>query len=220
MVHPERKLKLLTAFCEAFTRFNQVIIIELMNISNTQIVKTRISLRKENGLILVGKNTIAKLAIRLLTSDDDKDKDFYTLQQKYGKRPGLGKLIEQIKGKVGFVFCDKSYIEIKAIIEREIVKSPAKPGIIAPQEVVIPAGPTNVDPGRIGDFSRIGMQTKTVRGAIEITKDFNLCKKGEIVTETVSQMCRLLNIIPFHYALSIKVVYLEGCIIPNELLDV
>ena len=219
MSYPERKAKLLTAFLEAFTRFDQSIIVDLMNISTEQIVKTRISLRNENGLVLIGKNTIARLAIKILTTNDDPTADYYPQQQKYGKKPSIAPLSEHIKGKIGFVFCDKSYVELKNIIEKEKIKMPAKAGVIAPVEVVLPAGPTFLDPGRIGEFQRLGIQTKINKNAIEINKDFKLCGKGEIVSETTSQMCRLLNIIPFEYAMALRVVLLNGQIIPSELIQ-
>ena len=219
MSYPERKNKLLIAFLEAFTRFDQAIIVDLMNISTEQIVKTRISLRNENGLVLIGKNTIARLAIKILTTRDDPSADYYSHQQKYGKKPSVAPLSEHIKGKIGFVFCDKSYVDLKNIIEKEKIKMPAKAGVIAPVEVVLPAGPTFLDPGRIGEFQRLGIQTKINKNAIDINKDFKLCGKGEIVSETTSQMCRLLNIIPFEYAMALRVVLLHGQIIPSELIQ-
>lgn len=217
--YPERKTKLLTAFLEAFTRFDQIIIVDLMNISTEQIVKTRISLRQENGLVLIGKNTIARLAIKILTTDDDPKASYYKYQQKYGKRPQLKVLSEHVVEKIGFVFCEKSYVEMKAIIEKEKIKMPAKAGVIAPVDVVLPAGPTFLDPGRIGEFQRLGIQTKINKNAIEINKDFRLCSKGEIVSETTSSMCRLLNIIPFEYAMALKTVLLNGHIIPEDLIQ-
>jgi len=219
MSYPERKTKLLTTFLEAFTRFDQVIVVDLMNISTEQIVKTRVSLRNENGVVLIGKNTIAKLAIKILTSDDDPKAEYYEQQKKYGKKPNLAVLSQHIKGKLGFVFCDKSYVELKNIIEKEKIKMPAKAGVIAPVDVVIPAGPTFLDPGRIGEFQRLGIQTKINKNAIEINKDFKICGKGEIVSETCSSMCRLLNIIPFEYAMALKTVLLNGQIIPEELIQ-
>jgi large subunit ribosomal protein LP0 len=219
MSYPERKTKLLTTFLEAFTRFDQVIVVDLMNISTEQIVKTRVSLRNENGVVLIGKNTIAKLAIKILTTDDDPKAEYYEQQKKYGKKHNLAVLSQHIKGKLGFVFCDKSYVELKNIIEKEKIKMPAKAGVIAPVDVVIPAGPTFLDPGRIGEFQRLGIQTKINKNAIEINKDFKICGKGEIVSETCSSMCRLLNIIPFEYAMALKTVLLNGQIIPEELIQ-
>lgn len=220
MVYPERKVRLLNAFCEAFKRFDQVIIIDLMNISTEQIVKTRLHLRKENGIILIGKNTISSLAIKILTSDDDPKASYYELQKKHGKKPDLEKLLPFIKGKIGFVFCDKSYIEMKPVIEKETIKMPAKSGIIAPCDVWLPAGPTFLDPGKIGEFQRLGIQTKTVKSALEITKDYKLCSKGEIVSETVSSMCRLLSIIPFEYSMKLIYVMFNKQILDEKVISI
>jgi len=46
---------------------------------------------------------------------------------------------------------------LKPIIEKEIIKMPAKEGIVAPADVWVRVGPTYQDPGKIGDFQRIGI---------------------------------------------------------------
>ena len=220
MAYPERKTRLLTAFLDAFTRFDQAIVVGLINISTEQIIKTRMSLRTENGIILIGKNTIAKLAIRILTTPDDPNADYFPYQQKYGKRPQLAALLPHVVGKIGFVFCEKSYVDVRPMIEKESVRMPAKAGALAPSDVWIMAGPTSIDPGRIGDFQRLGISTKTAKLAIEIIKDFKLCSKGDIVSETVAAMCKMLNIIPFQYAMALELVYLNGHIIPQEVIQI
>lgn len=40
-----------------------------------------------------------------------------------------------------------------------------------------------------------------------------------MVTETVSHMCRLLNIIPFEYAMELQFVFDKGQIIPQEIIQ-
>lgn len=49
-------------------------------------------------------------------------------------------------------------------------------------------------------------------------KDFLLCEKGQVVTETVAHMCRMLNIIPFEYAMELKYVFRDGQIIPEDVI--
>lgn len=220
MAYPAHKVKVLNDFLEYFTRFKQIIVVDLINISTKQIVNTRMSLRKTNSIILVGKNNLAKLAIKILTTPDDKDSENYELQKKYGKRMDLVSLNEKIVGKIGFVFSDLSYIEMKELIEKEKVKTTAKIGMIAPSDIVIPAGPTSLDPGRIIEFQRLGILTKINKNAIEITKDFSLCKKDDIVTATVSSMCKILNIVPFEFSMSLKLVFLDGVIIPQEVIQI
>lgn len=219
VTYPKRKLKILNLFLDAFNRFDQVILVDIMNISTQQITKTRQALRETSSLMIVGKNTLAKLAIRILTEKLEPSHDNYELQQKYTLKPELKNLIPYVRNKIGFIFSEISYVELKPIIEREIMKMPAKAGIIAPSDVWLRTGPTHQDPGKIGEFQRVGVQVKAIKGSLEIVKDMKLCSKGDIVTESVSFMCRMLSIIPFEYAMTLKFVYASGNIIPEEIIN-
>ena len=217
--YPKRKTKILNLFLDAFSRFDQVILVDIMNISTAQIVKTRIALRDTNSVMIVGKNTLAKLAIRILTQKLDASHENYELQQKYTMKPELENLLPYVKNKVGYIFSETSYVDIKPIVEKEIMKVAAKAGIIAPSDVWLRTGPTYQDPGKIGEFQRVGVQVKAVKGSLEIIKDMKLCSKGDLVTESVSFMCRMLGIIPFEYAMTLKFVYTNGNIIPEEIIN-
>lgn len=219
MVYPERKVNVLKKFLDAFTTYDQVIIVDLNNISTEQITKTRVNLRKEKSMVLIGKNSIVKVAIGILTNQGEVKAEGKAYQKQYPARPDLVNLLPHIEGKIGYVFSHKSYTEIKPIVEREAVKVPAKAGVIAQCDVIVPAQQTNIDPGKILEFQRIGMQVKTNKSALEITKDHKLCSKGELVSETVSSMCRMLGIIPFEYALKIRKVFVNGNIIPEEVIN-
>lgn len=219
MVYPERKVNVLKKFLDAFTTYDQVILVDLNNISCEQITKTRIALRKEKSIVLVGKNSIVKIAISILTGNDKINEESKGYRKQYKQRPDLVKLLPEIQGKIGYVFSHKSYSEIKPIVEKEAVKVPAKPGVIAQCDVVVPAQQTNIDPGKIVEFQRIGMQVKTNKSSLEIVKDHKLCSKGELVSETVSSMCRMLGIIPFEYSLRMQKVFLNGNVIPEEVIN-
>lgn len=217
--YPDRKVNVLKKFLDAFTTYDQVIIVDLNNINADQITKTRINLRKEKSMVLIGKNSIVKVAIDILTREDDPQWANNHYQKQYSKRPQLKHLLPHVKEKIGYVFSHKSYSEIKPVVEKEAVKVPAKPGVVAQCDVIVQPQQTNIDPGKIVEFQRIGMNVKTNKSALEIIKEHKLCGKGEIVTETVSSMCRLLGIIPFEYSLKMKKVYLNGTVIPEEVIN-
>lgn len=219
MVYPVRKVKVLEQFLDALTTFDQIIIVDLNNISTEQITKTRVALRKEKAKVLVGKNSIVQVAIKILTTPDDTNSENYHYQQKYGKKMELTNLLPLVTGKIGYVFSDKPYSELKPIIEKEAVKVPAKVGSFAQCDIIIPPQQTALDPGKIMEFQRVGIQVKTNKSALEIIKEFKLCEKDAIVTETVAAMCRLLNIIPFEYCLKLKNVYLAGSLIPENYIN-
>lgn len=219
MVYPQRKVSVLEKFIDAFSRYQQIMIVDLNNISTDQITKTRRAIRLQKGLVLVGKNSIVRIAVKVFTEDIDKKHEAHKYQKNVTRKPELKNLLSLLKGKICFVFSDKPFSEIKPIVEKEAVKVPAKPGTIAPADIIIQPQQTSIDPGKIIEFQRIGMTVKTNKSALEITKEFKLCGKGELVTETVSAMCRLLNIIPFEYAMRMKSVYIAGEIIPEEFIN-
>lgn len=218
MVYPERKQRLLNNYLECFSKFDQVIIVDLLNISTEQILKTRLALRKLGGTIIIGKNSIARLTVRILTGTAGPE--YADLAKKYGSKPDLKNLMPYLVDKIGFIFSERSYVELKPVIENEKIKMPAKAGITAPSSIIIPAGPTHQDPGKIGEFQRMGINVKAIKGTLELVKDHKLIEEGEIVSETVSAMCRMLGIIPFEYAMELKYVYLNSQIIPKSVIKI
>ena len=106
-----------------------------MNISTTQITKTRNKINARGGTLIIGKNKIAIKAIQVLTEDIPKTSTLYQYSQGVTKKPQLKNLIPYMVSKQGFVFSDDSYLDLKPILEEEIEKSVAKAGQIAPCEI-------------------------------------------------------------------------------------
>lgn len=44
------------------------------------------------------------------------------------------------------IFTNGDLGEVKACLDAEVRESPAKPGMMAPKDVSVPAGPTGLDP--------------------------------------------------------------------------
>ena len=53
------------------------------------------------------------------------------------------------------------------LIKFQLLKS----GAFAPVDVIIPAGPTGLDPGQTAFFQAVNIGTKIARGSIEIVND-------------------------------------------------
>lgn len=49
-------------------------------------------------------------------------------------------------GKVGLIFSQEPAFELKSVIESNKLDTPAKVGVLAPNDVTIPAGATGLDP--------------------------------------------------------------------------
>lgn len=51
-----------------------------------------------------------------------------------------------MKGKLGLVFSDAPIFELRPLIESNKLETVAKVGVTAPIDVVVPPGPTGMDP--------------------------------------------------------------------------
>lgn len=149
------------------------------------------------------------------------DAEDYEYFRKYGAPiPALEKLSELCHKKVGLIFTDEPVYELKPMIEGNKIDTAAKVGVIAPCDVVIPPGPTGLDPSQISFFHALKISTKIQKGQIEITKDFKVCEKGRAVTNSEATLLQKLNIKPFAYGMEILSVYDDGSILSPEVISI
>jgi len=86
--------------------------------------------------------------------------------------------------------------------------------------VTIPAGPTNLDVGKVQIFQKLNVPTKAVKNMLEIQKDIHIIKKGEKVTATGSELCRLLGLKPFQYRLEMKKIWMNGAVLEEDMINI
>merc|ERR1712226_1403902 len=218
---PERKQNLVRRLCECFTNFNQIIMVQLDNVSTNQIHKARLALRDSSnkGEMIIGKNTLIKKALKFKTETPEPGHQDYDDHKNWTQDTGLEVLKEYMKLNVGLIFSDESYMDLREKVEAEVVKQPARTGVTAPCDVVIPAGPTGIEVGKIDLFHKLNISCKTVKSAIEVVKPVQIITKGQKVGEGATRMCKVLNIIPFEYSLTFQQVYLDGVILNQDIIE-
>lgn len=131
----------------------------------------------------------------------------------------LENLLPLVLGNMGFVFTNHSLPDIKKIILDNKVPAAAKSGSLAPADVFIPPGPTGLDPGQTNFFQALNISTKIVKGAIEITSEVHLIKKGEKVTMSHVAMLDKMHVRPFFYGFKVTDVYEDGTVYSSDILD-
>lgn len=73
--------------------------------------------------------------------------------KKFGApKPELKELLNWLHGKVGLIFTNEPIFELKPKVEANKVPAAARAGTVAPLDVIIPPGPTNMDPSQISFF--------------------------------------------------------------------
>jgi len=197
-----RKNKYIQKLEENLTNYTSLLIINIDFVGSSQMQKLRISLRGRAS-VLMGKNTIMRKIVR----------------QHADKDPKLEALLPLIKGNIGFVFCNEDLAGIRKEVVAERIPAAAKTGVLAPIDVVIPAGPTILDPGQTSFFQALNIGTKITKGSIEILTNVTLCHKGTKVTSSAVALLNKLNIKPFEYGIVVSHVYDNGALYEAEVLD-
>jgi len=128
-------------------------------------------------------------------------------------------LLALVKGNVGFVFTkgDLNFVRGKLLEFR--VGAPAKAGIIAPNDVIVPKGPTGMEPTQTSFLQALNIASKINKGQVEIINDVPLIKKGDKVGSSEATLLAKLNIRPFSYGLQVLHVYDNGHVYEPSVLD-
>jgi len=182
--------------------YKNVLICTVDNVGSHQMQKVRISLRGK-AVLLMGKNTICRKAIR----------------EHQAHNPALEALLPFVKGNIGFVFTNGDLNAVRKIILENKVPAAAKQGSIAPIDVMVPPGPTGLDPGQTAFFQALNISTKIARGSIEIISEVHLIKAGEKVSSSHVALLGKLNINPFFYGIKVTHVYEGGSVYGADVLD-
>jgi len=183
------------------------LLISVNHVGSSQMQEIRIALRGK-ATILMGKNTTIRTALRNRIEETEDE--------------GLQRLLESINGNLGFVFLeDPCHLEyIREVIEGNKVPAMAKAGAFAQCDVVLPAGPSGLEPSQTSFFQAMNVPTKIVKGMIEITSDVKLVTKDEKVSLSAQTLLGKMGIKPFEYGMLINNVYQDGAVFDAAVLDI
>jgi len=197
-----RKSAYWTKLNAALDEYKNILIIGVDFVGSKQMQQVRIALRGK-GIVLMGKNTIIRKVFR----------------ERAEKNPALEGLMPYVFGNIGFVFTNGDLNALRQIVTANKVPAGAKSGVVAPIDVVIPPGPTGLDPGQTSFFQTLNIGTKIVKGSIEMTVASKVCTKGEKITASAVALLNKLNIRPFEYGITVDTVYENGATYSVKVLD-
>lgn len=186
-----------------FRSYKKVLIANVDNVTSTQMHQVRSALRNK-AIILMGKNTMVKKALKEVIAENSK----------------LEAIVPYIYGNIGLVFTDGDLKEVRDILTSNRVSSNAKVGLVAQQDIYIPAGNTGIDPNKTSFFQALGIGTKVVKGAIEIMSDVLIVKTGKKVGPSEAALLNMLNLSPFTFGLTVIDIYDNGAIYAPKMLDI
>ena len=107
-----------------------------------------------------------------------------------------------------------------AELEKTRTGRPAKAGDIAPNDIVIEAGPTSFPPGPIvGEFNSVGIPAKIEKGKVSIVKKVTAVEAGEPISADLGLMLSKLEINPIEIGLILSGAIEGGVVMAAEDLD-
>lgn len=191
--------------CELLDTHTKCFVVHADNVGSRQFMDIRAALRGDTT-ILMGKNTMIRRCIRL-----------------YCERTGNDQwlvLLDHLLGNVGLVFTKGDLSDVRSTIAEFKVGAPARVGLVAPNDVIVPAGNTGMDPSQTSFFQVLNIPTKINKGTIEITADVHVVHVGEKVGASEATLLAKLGIKPFTYGLVVLQVYDNGAMYAPKVLDI
>ncbi len=188
----KKKIEKVNELAEKLKNYKVIAIINLEGLRSRQLQKLRRDLKDVLTLEVTTKNNI----IRALKKSGIK---------------GLDKLAEHIRGVCGLAFTNENPFKLSFKLMKMTTPAPAKPGQIAPSDIIVNKGPTPFVPGPIiSDLSELGIKTKVEGGKLAIIDDVVLVKAGEVINEKQANILSRLGMMPMRTGLNLIAAYEDG----------
>lgn len=175
----EKKKKTVLELAQLIQKKKTVLIASIKNIPGSQFQEIVKKLRGKAVVKVPKKN----LLIKALDSSKEEE---------------IKKIKEKIGNDFALLFSDMDCFELAIELIRKKSPSKAKVGQIAPSDIEIPAGPTELVPGpAISELGALGIQIQIENGKITIKSPKVIAKKDTKITQGAADMMNKLGIRPF-----------------------
>ncbi|MBI5159473.1 50S ribosomal protein L10 [Candidatus Micrarchaeota archaeon] len=196
----KKKQETLERVAKQLQEASVVALIDLRNLPDSQFQSVKKKLRGKATFAVVKSNLI-KLAI-----------------EKTGKAK---ELLEHIKGPSALVFSSINPFELFKFMKQNKGKAAAKPGQIAPFDLIVPAGETTLPPGPVlSELKTAGIDARIAGGKVVIGKDSTVAKTGVKIKPEVAKALQKLGIQPFEVMVRIPAVWETGVVYAYDVLNI
>ena len=136
-------------------------------------------------------------------------------------KEGFDKLAGEVVGMPALLLTHSNPFKIAKLIRQSKSKAAAKPGQVAPRDLIIPAGPTQFTPGPIiSELGALGLKTGVENGKIVIKDDKIIAKEGDVITKKIADALAKFSIEPMEIGLDLVAAYESGLIYGKKVLSV
>jgi large subunit ribosomal protein L10 len=123
----------------------------------------------------------------------------------------LKDLVPYVDDSTAILFSDEDAFVISGILSGEKSPTKAKAGQVAPFDIEVKAGPTELVPGPdISALSAVGLAPKVESGKIAVMQDKVIAKEGAVISDAVASIMAKLDIIPFEVGIEAVAAFMDG----------
>ena len=170
-------------------------VVNLHNLPAAQLQVIRSTLKKQQVALFMARKRLLQKALQ----DSQKD--------------NIASLSEKITGMPAVLLTGSNPFSLYATIQKNKSEAPAKPGQLAPRDLVVKAGPTNFAPGPIiSELAAVGIKTKVDQGKLAIMQDTVIVKEGALISQKVAETLKRLDIKPMEIGLDLVAVWEKGLV--------
>lgn len=176
---PRKKLQEVETLKKLIETKPTVLVVSIKNIPASQFQEIGKKLRGK-AIIKVPKKSLVFRAIDSVKDDE------------------LKKIEGKIEDSFAFLFSDLDSFELAKELLENRSPSKAKPGQIAPMDIEVEAGPTELVPGpAISELGALGIQIQIEKGKIHIKESKVIVKEGDKIKQAAADLMAKLDIKPF-----------------------
>ncbi len=181
-------------------------IIDLTSLPSSTLQQIRHKIKKHDVIIFTTKKSLISIAI-----NDFKD-----------EIKNISELLPVLENSMpALIFTSMNPFKLALMINKSKTSAFAKPGQIAPHDIIIPAGPTKFTPGPvIGELGAVGIKTIIQEGKITIKDDINFVKQGEVIDKKKSEILTKLGIEPMEVEMNLISLYEKGKVYGHDILGI
>ncbi|VVC03715.1 50S ribosomal protein L10 [Candidatus Burarchaeum australiense] len=199
---PSQKLKqeVVADLVKLMKKYKTIGIVDLRNLPDSQFGSLRKKLRGK-AEFAVAKNTLIKMAFEK-------------------SKVGAG-LVPMVNAPSALVFTDMNPFELFNFLKKNKGKAAAKPGQLAPFDLIVPAGETTLPPGpALSELKSAKIDARIQDGKVVIAKDSLVAKKGEKISDLVAKGLQKLGIEPFEVGMNMVAAFDGALVYLHDVMDV
>ena len=145
----------------------------------------------------------------------------FAIAEMKDSKPNIEAVLDHMGGMVALIFTTESPFRLYSLLAKSKTRASAKPGQIAPYNIIIPAGPTPFAPGPvISEFASVGIKTSVQGGKIFVKDDVVVAREGEKIKQKVAEILLRLGVQPMEIGLNLVAVYDNGIIYKRDVLAI